>query len=166
MVQNDPVYLAKERERHEAFMLEAYKEAELAFNEDEVPVGAVIVVDNKIIARGHNTRERERSPTAHAEMNAIHNALSFFEGWRFLKASLYVTLEPCVMCAGAIISARIESVYYGTEDPKAGVCKSLYQLFSDKRFNHRPNLEGPFLQESCSAILKQFFALKRKKRLN
>jgi tRNA(adenine34) deaminase len=164
MVQNDSVYLAKEHERHVAFMQEAFKEAQLAFDEDEVPVGAVIVVDNKIIARGHNTREKEGSPIAHAEMNAIQNALPFFEGWRFLKASLYVTLEPCVMCAGAIISARIDSVYYGTEDPKAGVCKSLYQLFSDKRFNHRPKLHGPLMQEPCSTILKQFFALKRQKK--
>jgi tRNA(adenine34) deaminase len=166
MVQKDPVYLAADDEAHVGFMQEALKEAKLAYEEDEVPVGAVIVVDGKIIARGHNTREKEGSPLAHAEINAIQNALFHFEGWRFLNASLYVTLEPCVMCAGAIISARIENVIYGTEDPKAGVCKSLYQLFSDERFNHRPNLNGPFLKDACSSILKEFFASKRVKKGN
>jgi tRNA(adenine34) deaminase len=166
MVPVDPVYLANESDPHESFMLEALKEAKLAYEEDEVPVGAVIVVDGEIVARGHNSRENEGSPLGHAEINAIKNAMNYFDGWRFLNASLYVTLEPCVMCAGAIISARIDNVYYGTEDPKAGACTSLYQLFSDQRFNHRPNLVGPVLKEPCSTLLKEFFREKRLKKKN
>jgi tRNA(adenine34) deaminase len=164
MVQKDPVYLDNDDKAHQGFMNEALKEAQKAYDEDEVPVGAVMVVEGEIIARAHNTRENEGSPLGHAEINLIQKAKTHFEGWRYLNASLYVTLEPCVMCAGAIISARIENVYYGTEDPKAGVCKSLYQLFSDKRFNHRPNLHGPILQDQCSSILKHFFASKRNKK--
>lgn len=163
MVSENQLLLDAQRERDESFMIEALEQAQLAYQNDEVPVGAVLVVDNKIIARACNTKEKEKSPLGHAEINVIVKAKEHFSSWRYLNSTLYVTLEPCLMCAGAIIQARVGRVVYGTPDPKGGACVSLYQFFSDERLNHRPNLSGPILQEPCSKILKDFFVQKRTK---
>lgn len=128
----------------EKFMLDALKEADKAPAEHEVPVGAVVVCEGKIIARAHNRRENKQSATAHAELLAIEKACRKLKSWRLVGCELYVTLEPCPMCAGAIINSRIDAVYFGASDPKAGCCGSLYNLTGDVRFNHRPIVEGGF----------------------
>lgn len=147
----------------EKFMKAALKEASKAPSENEVPVGAVVVYDGKIIARAHNKRETKQSATAHAEILAIEKACKLLKSWRLEGCDLYVTLEPCPMCAGAIINSRIESVYFGAKDAKAGCCGSLYNLTGDVRFNHRPLVEGGFLQEQCAKLLTDYFKDKRKK---
>ncbi|MDD5477564.1 MAG: tRNA adenosine(34) deaminase TadA [Candidatus Omnitrophica bacterium] len=143
-------------------MQEALKEAEKAFCEDEVPVGAVIVHKDKIIARGHNQIERLKDPTAHAEIIAITSAASYL-GTKWLnQASLYVTIEPCSMCAGALVLARIKNLYFGSSDPKTGACGSIINIVNHKKLNHRIKVTGGILQEECSSILKDFFKKKRK----
>jgi tRNA(adenine34) deaminase len=139
----------------------AYQEAESALAEEEVPVGAVIVHRDRVIARAHNQRQRLRDPTAHAEMIAITQAAEVLQGWRLDGAALYVTLEPCPMCAGAILLARIPTVVYGTPDPKAGAVHSLYELLSDRRLNHRSQIVANVLRGPCSEILTRFFQQKR-----
>ena len=139
----------------------ALKEARKAFDEDEAPVGAVIVHGDRVIARAHNEREKLKDPTAHAEMIALTQAAAALEGWRLNGATLYVTLEPCLMCAGALVNARIDRVVFGAADPKAGACGSLYQVGLDSRLNHRFDLEGGVLSDECVAILAEFFATKR-----
>jgi tRNA(adenine34) deaminase len=139
----------------------AYNEAELAWSEDEVPVGAVIVQANRVIARAHNQREQLHDPTAHAEMIAITQAAESLQSWRLDDTTLYVTLEPCPMCAGAIVLARIPTVVYATPDPKAGAAESLYELLSDPRLNHRANVVSGVLRQPCSELLTQFFQQKR-----
>jgi tRNA(adenine34) deaminase len=146
---------------HEAFMRIAYQEAEAALADDEVPVGAVIVHGDKVIASAHNQRERLRDPTAHAEMIAITQAAESLNSWRLNDCTLYVTLEPCCMCAGAIVQARLGRVVYGASDPKAGAVHSLFQLLSDKRLNHRAEIVSGVLLEPCSQILTRFFEAKR-----
>ena len=146
---------------HEAFMQMAYREAELAWSENEVPVGAVIVHANRVIARAHNQREQLHDPTAHAEMIAITQAAEALRSWRLEKATLYVTLEPCPMCAGAIVLARIPTVVYAAPDPKAGAAESLYELLSDPRLNHRAAIISGVLRQPCSELLTQFFQQKR-----
>src|SRR6187399_2934966 len=123
---------------HEYFMRMAIAEAEAALSEEEVPVGAVIVHEDQVVAAAHNQREQLRDPTAHAEMIAITQAAESLGSWRLEGCTLYVTLEPCPMCAGAILQARIPEVVYGAPDPKAGAVQTLYQLLSDPRLNHRP----------------------------
>ena len=145
----------------EYFMREALKLAEQAFSKDEVPVGAVIVQNDKIIARGYNQREMLKDPTAHAEMIAITSAAQAVGDWRLNDCTIYVTLEPCVMCAGAIILARISRIVYGADDPKAGAVRSLYNILEDKRLNHQPSITLGVLAEESSAILKDFFRKKR-----
>jgi tRNA(adenine34) deaminase len=145
----------------EAFLRAALREAEQAEREDEVPVGAVIVHDGRIIGRGHNQREMLTDPTAHAEMIAITQAAAALESWRLEKTTLFVTLEPCLMCAGAIVNARIPRVVFGVKDPKAGACGSLYQVGLDARLNHRFDLVGGVLEKECGAILQRFFQRKR-----
>ncbi len=147
----------------EKFMLAALKEAAKAPSEHEVPVGAVVVCGGRIIARAHNRRENKQSATAHAEILAIEKACRKLKSWRLEGCELYVTLEPCPMCAGAIINSRIEAVYFGAKDPKAGCCGSLYNLTGDVRFNHRPLVEGGFLQDRCAKLLTEYFKDKRKK---
>jgi tRNA(adenine34) deaminase len=147
---------------HEHFMRAAYREAEQAFAEDEVPIGAVIVHRNKIIAAAHNQREQLRDPTAHAEMIAITQAVQAFESWRLEDCTLYVTLEPCPMCAGAIVQARVPKVVYGAADPKAGAVDTLYRLLDDARLNHRSETIAGVRGEECAAILSRFFQEKRK----
>jgi tRNA(adenine34) deaminase len=145
----------------ERFMREALRLAERAARRDEVPVGAVIVRAGKIIARGYNLRETKRSPLAHAEIVAIGRAARRVGGWRLSGCTLYVTLEPCPMCAGAIINSRLNAVVFGAYDPKAGSFGSLYDL-AEGRLNHTPRVTGGVLQEPCAALLKQYFSNKRK----
>jgi tRNA(adenine34) deaminase len=147
---------------HEAHMLMALEEAELAVEEDEVPVGTVIVSLQKgVIARAHNQREQLRDPTAHAEMIAITQAAQALQSWRLEGCILYVTLEPCPMCAGAIVQARLPLLVYGTTDPKAGACDTLYRIPADPRLNHRAQVIGGVLAERCGGVLSAFFAKKR-----
>src|SRR5438105_7314521 len=140
----------------------ALEEAAAAAAEDEVPVGAVIVsLQRGVIARAHNQRELLRDPTAHAEMIAITQAAQALESWRLEHCLLYVTLEPCPMCAGAMVLARLPMVVYGAVDPKAGACDTLYQITSDPRLNHRCQVVSGVCAERCAAVLSQFFAGKR-----
>ena len=141
----------------EKFMKEALKEAEKAYKKLEVPVGAVIVKDGKIIARGHNQKETKTDTTKHAEIIAIQKASKKLKAWRLLDCEMYVTLEPCAMCAGAIINSRIKKVYIGTKDNKTGVVGSVLNLFEDFTFNHKVESEIGLMQEECEKILKQFF---------
>ncbi len=143
---------------HEQHMLAALAEAEAAGAAGDVPVGAVVVVGGQIIGRGNNRRERDGDPTAHAEMLALRAASRAVGGWRILGATLYVTQEPCPMCAGAIVHARIEHVVYGCSNPKAGAVRTLYQLLEDPRLNHRAQVTSGVLEEQCSKVLKNFFA--------
>lgn len=142
-------------------MRAALLEAEEAARRDEVPVGAVVVHGGRIVGRGFNQREMLKDPTAHAEMIAITQAAAALEGWRLEGATLYVTLEPCLMCAGAIVNARIARVVFGATDPKAGACGSLYQVGLDPRLNHRFEVTGGVLAAESAALLQEFFARKR-----
>ena len=146
---------------HSRWMRFAYEEARAAFEEDEVPVGAVIVYQDRIIAAAHNQRETLNDPTAHAEMIAITQAAESLGSWRLSDCVLYVTLEPCPMCAGAIIQSRIPLVIYGTRDEKAGACHSLFQITSDPRLNHQSTVVSGVMQEECRTILQEFFRRKR-----
>jgi tRNA(adenine34) deaminase len=148
---------------HLEHMEMALDEARSAGEEDEVPVGAVIVsLQRGVIARAHNQREMLRDPTAHAEMIAITQAAQALESWRLEQCILYVTLEPCPMCAGAIVLARLPMIVYGTPDPKAGACTTLFQITSDARLNHRCQVVSGVRADACASILSQFFAAKRK----
>lgn len=146
----------------EYFMEKALEQAQKAYNMDEVPVGAVIVRDSEIIATGHNLKETLKDATSHAEIIAIQNACKALAGWRLPNCELYVTLEPCAMCCGAIIQARIDKVYIGTMDSKGGAAGSLVNLLQDYGFNHKCEVEYNILQSQCSQILKDFFKAKRK----
>lgn len=146
----------------EYYMGQALKEAKKAFDIDEVPIGAVIVMDEKIIARAYNSKETKNDTTKHAELLAIQKASKKIGAWRLSKCELYTTLEPCPMCAGAIINSRIKKVYIGTLDPKAGAVGSVLNLFEDYNFNHKPEVEYGIKEEECSNILKQFFKKLRK----
>ncbi len=148
-------------EDDERFMQAAIVEAFAARDEREVPVGAVVVQGERIIGRGHNQRERLNDPTAHAEMLALTAAATFVAGWRLDGCTLYVTLEPCAMCAGAIVLARVERLVFGAADPKNGACVSLYNIPTDKRLNHRVTLGEPVLAGQCAELLQQFFAGQR-----
>jgi tRNA(adenine34) deaminase len=147
---------------HEQFMHLALEEAEQALRENEVPVGAVIVHGEKVIARSHNQREQLRDPTAHAEMIAITQAAEALQSWRLEGCTLYVTLEPCAMCAGAIVLARIPTVVYGATDHKAGAVDSLHHLLKDPRLNHRVETISGVLAFPCSQILSSFFQEQRR----
>ena len=147
---------------HETYMRMAYQEAEVALAGEEVPIGSVIVHRDRVVASAHNQREQLRDPTAHAEMIAITQAAEELGDWRLGGCTLYVTLEPCSMCAGAIILARIPTVVYGAPDPKAGAVETLYQLLSDSRLNHNCQIVSGVLLEPCSEILTRFFRQQRK----
>ena len=138
------------------YMEQALQLARMAAQEGEVPVGAVVVKDGVVIARGRNRRERQKNAVCHAEIEAIYNACKWLGGWRLWQCELYATLEPCPMCAGAIINARIPRVFYGARDEKAGSCGSVVNLF-DLPYNHRPALVGGIMEEECSRILTEFF---------
>ena len=144
-------------EDRERFMREAIAEAEKALAEGEVPVGAVVVRDGVVIARGHNRREAWRDPTAHAELLAIREAAAATGGWRLEGTTLYVTVEPCPMCAGAVVLARIPEVVYGADDPKAGAAGSVMEVLREPRFNHRARVVRGVLEEECSEVLRRFF---------
>lgn len=146
---------------HENYMRKAIDQALIAAEQDEVPVGAVIVRQGRIIAAAFNQREQLRDPTAHAEMLAITQAAEAVGNWRLEDCTLYVTLEPCPMCAGAIVLARIPQVIYGTRDPKAGAVESLYQLLNDQRLNHRCEVIAGVMARDCGQLLTQFFQNKR-----
>lgn len=146
----------------EKFMKEALKEALKAKNKDEVPIGCVIVYNSKIIARGHNLRETKQQSINHAEIIAIQKACKKIGSWRLEDCDLYVTLEPCCMCAGAILQSRIKNVIYGAKDPKGGSIDSILHMYEQKGFNHYPNVISGILETECSQILKDFFKEKRK----
>ena len=145
------------------FMREALAEAQKAFHLDEVPIGAVVVKNGEIIGRGHNLRERKKDPTLHAEIVAIKQAAATLGGWRLTDCDLYVTIEPCPMCAGAILQARIRRLIFGARDSKAGCAGSLYNLLEDTRFNHRTEVTEGILKDSCALIIKEYFRQKRNK---
>lgn len=146
----------------EKFMKEALKEAKKAYDKLEVPVGAIIVKDGKIIARGHNLKETKFDTTNHAEIIAIQKASKKLKSWRLLDCEMYVTLEPCSMCAGAIINSRMKKVYIGANDEKTGAVGSVLNLFEDYKFNHNVEFEKGILKEDCENILKDFFKNLRK----
>ena len=141
----------------EFFMREALKEAKKAYNKLEIPVGAVIVKNGEIIARAHNIKEEKKDTTQHAEILAIQKASKKLETWRLNDCEMYVTLEPCPMCAGALIQSRIKKVYIGTMDEKTGACGSVLNLLEDFKFNHKVEVEKGILKEECEKILKEFF---------
>lgn len=149
---------------NEKFMREAIKEAKKAELIDEVPIGCVIVKDDKIIARGHNLRESKQRSTAHAEIIAIEKACRKLKSWRLEGCSLYVTLEPCPMCSGAILQSRIEHVIYGAKDPKGGCMESCMNMYEVKGFNHYPDVIGDVLEDECASLLKNFFKRKRQQK--
>lgn len=146
---------------HEFWMEHAFKLAEKAYENNEVPVGAIVVCNDRIIGKGYNQKEQLIDPTAHAEILAITAATNTLEDWRLDICQLYVTKEPCPMCAGAIINSRISELYFGAYDEEKGCCGSLYQLCGDKRLNSRTAVRGGILEEKCSGILQDFFQSKR-----
>ena len=139
----------------------ALAQADIALEGGDVPIGAVIVYENKIIAKGCNLRHQLNDPTAHAEIIAITAAAEYIGNWRLHGCTIYVTLEPCCMCAGALVLARIDRLVYGCDDPKAGAVKSLYNIVQDKRLNHRLEVTSGVLADDCSVILTDFFRKKR-----
>lgn len=144
--------------RHmEKFMKMALDEAEKARDIGEVPIGAIVVKDGVVVGRGFNKTETTKDPTAHAEMEAIRMAAKTLGGWRLIGCDLYVTCEPCSMCAGAIVWSRIKNLYIGTMDPKAGACGSVFNIVQEEKLNHNVNIQTGLLQEECSKILKDFF---------
>lgn len=145
-----------------AFMKLAIKEAKKAELIDEVPIGAVIVKDGKVIARAHNKKESKNQATRHAEIEVIEKATKKVNNWWLEDCDIYVTLEPCAMCAGALINSRLRNIYFGAYDKKAGCCGSLYNLPEDTRFNHRLKVEGGILEEECASLLTNYFKKKRK----
>jgi tRNA(adenine34) deaminase len=143
------------------FMRLALEEAEAAFQADEVPVGAVVVQGDAVIARAHNSRESSHDPTGHAELLALRIAAWKLRNWRLSEATLYVTKEPCIMCAGVMINARLGRLVFGCRDTKGGAVDSLYSILSDKRLNHQVEVLSGVLEEECAALLKKFFRERR-----
>ena len=148
-------------EEKQRYMKEALKEAQKAYNKREIPIGAVIVKDGKIISRGHNLKEEKKDSTYHAEIIAIKKACKKLNSWRLTNCEMYITLEPCAMCAGAIIQSRIKKIYIGTMDQKTGACGSVLNLLEYK-FNHKVEEETQILQKQCEKIIKDFFKELRK----
>lgn len=147
----------------EEFMIQALEEARKAEQAEEIPIGAIVVKDGEVIARAHNSKEREKNSLLHAEIIAMNAACEKL-GSKYLDGcELYVTLEPCAMCAGALINYRVTKLFFGAYEPKTGCCGSLYNLPVDKRFNHRVEVTGGIMEEECGTILKDFFAKRRKK---
>jgi len=154
--------VSSETAEHEKYMRLALREALAALAENEVPVGAVIVHEGRVIGKARNQRETLKDPTAHAEVLALTQAAAALDRWRLEGARIYVTLEPCAMCAGALVNARIDELIYGAVDPKAGACGSLYDIPSDARLNHRVKITRGILADECGAVLKEFFEEKRR----
>lgn len=160
------IFFLKDSFNDEYFMREAIKEAKKAEMLDEVPIGAVLVFKGEIIARAHNLRESNQNAVAHAELIAIENACNQLKSWRLEDSTLYVTLEPCPMCSGAIILSRVKRVVYGTTDPKGGCAGTLMNLLQDSRFNHQCEVTPGVLQEECSQMLSAFFrSLRERKKI-
>jgi tRNA(adenine34) deaminase len=147
--------------REDYFMRLALREAERALEHDDVPIGAVVVRGGEVLAAAHNERELRQDPTAHAEMIALREAARALGTWRVLDTVVYVTLEPCAMCAGAIVLARVPRVVYGASDPKAGACGSVLDVLGEPRLNHRPEVAGGLLAADCGQLLSTFFADRR-----
>ena len=147
--------------RDEYFMRLALREAERATEHDDVPIGAVVVHEGEVLATGRNERELRQDPSAHAEMIALRAGAQALGHWRLLDTTLYVTLEPCAMCAGAIVLGRVPRVVYGTADPKAGAAGSVLDVLAEPQLNHRPEVIGGVRAEECSALLREFFAARR-----
>jgi tRNA(adenine34) deaminase len=150
-----------DNKQDEQYMLEAIKAAQIAEENGDVPIGAVIVYENQVIGRAYNQREQLADPTAHAEIIALTQAAAFIENWRLHGCTIYVTLEPCTMCAGAMVLGRLDRLVYGCDDPKAGACKSLYNIVQDERLNHRLEVKSGVLADQCSQQLQAFFHRRR-----
>ena len=148
---------------HVKWMKAAFREAEKAFEQDEVPIGAIVVKNGQIIGRGYNQRESLMDPTAHAEIIAITSAANTIKDWRLKDCQLYVTKEPCPMCAGALVNARINMVIFGMYDEKEGCCGSLYQLCRDNRFKHQLTVKGGIMEDACTLMIQEFFKKQREK---
>jgi tRNA(adenine34) deaminase len=147
--------------RDDYFMRLALREADRALEHEDVPIGAVLVRDGEVVAAAHNERELRQDPTAHAEIIALREAAQAMGTWRLLDTMLYVTLEPCAMCAGAIVLARVPRVVFGASDPKAGACGSVLDVLGETRLNHRPDVAGGLLAVECGGLLSAFFASRR-----
>lgn len=147
--------------QHEIYMNYAFKEAEKAFDKNEIPVGCIIVFQNMIVAKAHNLVESLKDPTAHAEILAITSAAEYLQSKQLVGCSMYVTLEPCAMCAGAIVLSKIENLYFGAFDVKSGACGSNLNITGNKLLNHNCNVYGGILDDKCREILKSFFEVKR-----
>jgi tRNA(adenine34) deaminase len=148
--------------RDEYFMRLALREAARALEHDDVPIGAVVVKEGEVIGAGHNERELRDDPTAHAELLALRDAARALESWRVLDSVMYVTLEPCAMCAGAIVLARVPRVVYGASDPKAGAAGSVLDVLNVPQLNHRPQVQSGLMAEDCAELLRDFFADRRR----
>jgi len=149
-------------EQYESWMREALSEARTAMDLGEVPVGAIVVCHERVVGRGHNRRRLDQDPLAHAEVVALRQAAETLGSWRLDDATLVVTLEPCVMCAGALVQSRVRQVVYGAPDPKAGAARSLYQVLDDPRMYHRASVVAGVLQDECAALLREFFRSARR----
>ena len=143
------------------FLKKALVQAQKAYTQEEVPIGAILVFKNRIISEGFNLRETQQDPLAHAEMIALQKASQKLKSWRLEETTLYVTCEPCLMCAGALLQARVERLVYGCLDPKGGAVSSLYQTLRDPRLNHQVSVQGGVLEEECRELLQKFFKLRR-----
>jgi len=152
-----------EAKQDERYMQAAIDAAGIAEENADVPIGAVVVYKGQVIGRAYNQREQLKDPTAHAEIIALTQAAAFLESWRLNDCTMYVTLEPCPMCAGALVLARIDRLVYGCDDPKAGACGSLYNIVQDERLNHRLEITAGVLADECTALLSNFFQQKRNK---
>lgn len=150
----------------EKFMKQALKEANKAYLKDEVPIGAVLVKNGKIIARGYNNRESKLDPTGHAEIIAIRKAAKKLQNWRLEETTLYVTIEPCSMCAGALVWSRVGRIVYGAKEPKGGALGSSYHLYEQKNLNHYPTVTAGVLEKECSLLISSFFKKKREQKNN
>ncbi len=153
-------------QKDERLMRFAFEQAQIAEEHGDVPIGAIIVYENQIIGKAYNQREQLNDPTAHAEIIALTQAAAFLESWRLHGCTIYVTLEPCPMCAGALVLARLDRLVYGCDDPKTGAVKSLYTITTDERLNHRLEVTSGVLQEACRQQLQQFFARRRQENKN
>jgi len=148
-------------EQDEQYMRQAIEAAKIAQENGDVPIGAVVVYENQVIGRAYNQREQLKDPTAHAEIIALTQAAAFIESWRLHGCTIYVTLEPCAMCAGALVLGRLDRLVYGCNDPKAGACGSLYNIVQDERLNHRLEITSGVIADECAKLLQDFFQRRR-----
>jgi tRNA(adenine34) deaminase len=148
-------------EQDEQYMRQAIEAAKIAEENGDVPIGAVVVYENQVIGRAYNQREQLKDPTAHAEIIALTQAAAFIESWRLHGCTIYVTLEPCAMCAGALVLGRLDRLVYGCNDPKAGACGSLYNIVQDERLNHRLEITSGVIADECAKLLQDFFQRRR-----